>query len=77
MVKTSLTNLAKRLPMIRFRYGIGRESAKNISTSESYAHPTTAGSSGPAIEDWQLPARYQRKPIDKYECEIINRGGRE
>ncbi len=45
MVKTGLTNLAKRLPMIRFRYGLGRESAKNISTSESYANPTSAASS--------------------------------
>lgn len=103
MVKTSLTSLAKRLPMIRFRYGLGRESSKNISTSESHANPTTAassssiprvmhfvritlisnlnsfqqGSSGPVIEDWQLPARYQRKPIDKYEMDLINRGGRE
>ncbi|KAJ6649382.1 hypothetical protein Bhyg_04616 [Pseudolycoriella hygida] len=86
MVKTSLTNLAKRMPMIRFRYGLGRESVKNISTSESYAHPSATlassssiprGSSGPALEHWQLPARYQRKPIDKYEMEVINRGGRE
>lgn len=100
MVKTSLTYLAKRLPMIRFRYGVGRESAKNISTSES--HATTAASpnsiprvknlsislisdlnyfrqasSGPVIEDWQLPSRYHRKPIDKYEMDLINRGGRE
>lgn len=30
---------------------------------------------GVAIEDWQLPPRYQRKPIDPVEMEYINNGG--
>lgn len=29
----------------------------------------------PTIEDWQLPGRYRRKPLDAVEIEYINRGG--
>lgn len=29
----------------------------------------------PTIEDWQLPNRYRRKPLDAAEIEYINRGG--
>lgn len=29
----------------------------------------------PTIEDWQLPNRYRRKPLDTFEIEYINRGG--
>lgn len=29
----------------------------------------------PTIEDWQLPNRYRRKPMDAFEMEYINRGG--
>lgn len=29
----------------------------------------------PTIEDWQLPNRYRRKPLDASEIEYINRGG--
>lgn len=29
----------------------------------------------PTIEDWQLPNRYRRKPLDPVEIEYINRGG--
>lgn len=32
-------------------------------------------SGGPAIEDWELPARFARKPIDPLEAEYINNGG--
>nr|XP_014098019.1 uncharacterized protein LOC106623136 isoform X2 [Bactrocera oleae] len=28
-----------------------------------------------AIEDWELPKRYARKPIDQIEMEYINNGG--
>ncbi|XP_018794085.1 PREDICTED: uncharacterized protein LOC108972073 isoform X1 [Bactrocera latifrons] len=28
-----------------------------------------------AIEDWELPNRYARKPIDQVEMEYINNGG--
>jgi len=31
----------------------------------------------PTIEDWQLPARYQRRPLDAVEIDYINRGGPE
>lgn len=34
-------------------------------------------SSGHAIEDWQLPPRFQRRLIDDKECDYINRGGPE
>lgn len=29
----------------------------------------------PTIEDWQLPNRFKRKPMDVFEMEYINRGG--
>jgi len=29
----------------------------------------------PAIEDWELPSRFARKPIDPLEAEYINNGG--
>lgn len=29
----------------------------------------------PTIEDWQLPNRYRRKPMDAFEMDYINRGG--
>jgi len=31
----------------------------------------------PIIEDWQLPARYHRRPLDPVEIDYINRGGPE
>lgn len=29
----------------------------------------------PAIDDWQLPPRYRRRPIDLKEVDAINSGG--
>ncbi|XP_021968636.1 28S ribosomal protein S36, mitochondrial [Folsomia candida] len=29
----------------------------------------------PSIEDWQLPSRFQRRPLDEEEIAFINRGG--
>lgn len=29
----------------------------------------------PPIEDWQLPQRYRRRPLDQQEIDYINRGG--
>uniref|UniRef100_U5ESB8 28s ribosomal protein s36 mitochondrial n=1 Tax=Corethrella appendiculata TaxID=1370023 RepID=U5ESB8_9DIPT len=70
-------NVAKRIPLIKFRKG------GNLTTGASSSHLTAAAGSssgakavsGPAIEEWQLPQRYRRRPIDEAECEFINRGG--
>lgn len=72
-------NAAKRIPMIKFRKGgphlessAGGHPAASAATG---AAQTRSVSSGEAIEEWQLPARYRRKPIDDVEMEWINRGG--
>jgi len=31
--------------------------------------------SGPVLEEWQLPARYRRLPMEDSEIECINNGG--
>ncbi|ODM97705.1 28S ribosomal protein S36, mitochondrial [Orchesella cincta] len=54
--------------------GPPRTSPASTPTSPSKPNATT---SLPIIEDWQLPARYQRRPIDPVEIEYINRGGPE
>ncbi|XP_062555236.1 uncharacterized protein LOC134220252 [Armigeres subalbatus] len=76
-----MLNSAKRIPLIKFRKG------GPYLESGSAGHPTGAAgtasgaaqtspvSPGGAIEEWQLPARYRRKPIDDVEIEWINRGG--
>ncbi|XP_053688065.1 uncharacterized protein LOC128737453 [Sabethes cyaneus] len=77
----TMLNTARRIPMIKFRKGgpyldntsPGHQSAGAAGTSGSVA--TKSASSGEAIEEWQLPARYHRKPIDDVEMAWINNGG--
>ncbi|XP_058463182.1 uncharacterized protein LOC131437692 [Malaya genurostris] len=72
---------ARRIPMIKFRKGGPYLDSGNTGhqTAAAAGAPITAQtrsvSSGEAIEEWQLPARYRRKPIDIVEMEWINRGG--
>ncbi|XP_043217484.1 uncharacterized protein LOC122386119 [Amphibalanus amphitrite] len=35
----------------------------------------TTVQSGPVLEEWQLPARYRRLPLEEREIECINNGG--
>uniref|UniRef100_T1E3F6 28s ribosomal protein s36 mitochondrial n=1 Tax=Psorophora albipes TaxID=869069 RepID=T1E3F6_9DIPT len=76
-----MLSAAKRIPLIKFRKG-----GPFLESASSGQHAAaSAGASGgsqaktapsrEAIEEWQLPARYRRKPIDDVEIEYINRGG--
>ncbi|KAH8384589.1 hypothetical protein KR093_001803, partial [Drosophila rubida] len=77
-MRPNLILLTKRIPLIQFRKG-------GLPTTSSQPSPSQQASSGdskekkvtgqPAIEDWQLPARFARKPIDPLEAEYINNGG--
>ncbi|XP_017960663.1 uncharacterized protein LOC108654102 isoform X2 [Drosophila navojoa] len=67
MVRLNIVNLTKRVPLIQFRKG------GLALTNKPAASQQTSG--GPAIEDWELPARFARKPIDPLEAEYINNGG--
>ncbi|XP_038113809.1 uncharacterized protein LOC6032392 isoform X2 [Culex quinquefasciatus] len=71
----SMLNSAKRIPMIRFRKGGPHLDAAGQSAPATQAGQARSVSTGEAIEEWQLPARYRRKPIDDVEIEWINRGG--
>jgi len=76
MVLTSqLRNAVKRIPMIKFRSGGKHQS--NDAAPTSAGQPTSAPPTGhgAAIEDWQLPNRYRRRPIDDKEIDAINSGG--
>ncbi|XP_058066469.1 alpha-ketoglutarate dehydrogenase component 4 [Anopheles bellator] len=84
----SVLSSARRIPLIKFRKGGPFLDVASQSTGGAAgSSPSTAAgasgaaasarsvSSGEAIEEWQLPARYRRKPIDDVEAEWINRGG--
>ncbi|XP_032597067.1 uncharacterized protein LOC6568804 isoform X2 [Drosophila grimshawi] len=68
MVRLNLVALTKRVPLIQFRKGA-------LTAPGSKASPSQQVTSGPAIEDWELPARFARKKIDPLEAEYINNGG--
>ncbi|XP_011194550.1 uncharacterized protein LOC105219902 [Zeugodacus cucurbitae] len=57
-----------RVSLIKFRKGglvpTGRTEHLPVDTTRNAA-----------IEDWELPKRYARKPIDQIEMEYINTGG--
>ncbi|XP_022225061.1 uncharacterized protein LOC111075864 isoform X1 [Drosophila obscura] len=79
MVRTTVIGLAKRVPLIQFRKGGLGAAAAGAQTANKQASSKPAGgkklAGGPAIEDWELPARFARKPIDPLEAEYINNGG--
>ncbi|XP_065367065.1 alpha-ketoglutarate dehydrogenase component 4 [Calliphora vicina] len=72
---------AKRVPLIKFRKGGYETSAVTGSTGTNqasyYVHPSSVvkENNSNAIEDWELPPRFARKPISPEEMEYINRGG--
>ncbi|XP_053680755.1 alpha-ketoglutarate dehydrogenase component 4 [Anopheles nili] len=79
----SVLSSARRVPLIKFRKGgpflesAGHTTSGTSGSAGAAAAPAHARSvsSGEAIEEWQLPPRYRRKPIDDVEMEWINRGG--
>ncbi|XP_034107540.1 uncharacterized protein LOC133842113 isoform X2 [Drosophila sulfurigaster albostrigata] len=68
MVRPNLILLTKRVPLIQFRKG-------GLAAASNKPSPSQQITGEPAIEDWQLPARFARKPIDPLEAEYINNGG--
>ncbi|XP_031637914.1 uncharacterized protein LOC116350297 [Contarinia nasturtii] len=71
---------AKRIPLIKFRRQREEEALAARSGTLSIdglkkSASSAAAISLPTIEDWQLPNRYRRKPLDAVEIEYINRGG--
>ncbi|KRG04740.1 uncharacterized protein LOC116803652 isoform X1 [Drosophila mojavensis] len=77
MVRLNIVQLTKRVPLIQFRKGgsalTNKPAASQQASSKDSGAKKTSG--GPAIEDWELPARFARKPIDPLEAEYINNGG--
>ncbi|XP_037939208.1 uncharacterized protein LOC119672267 [Teleopsis dalmanni] len=80
----------KRIPLIKFRKGssgTAATAAPNTAVAGAAgaapAGPPAAGgapqnapaASSNAIEDYDLPERYKRKPLTDYEIEYINQGG--
>ncbi|KAM7343957.1 uncharacterized protein ACRADG_010835 isoform 1-T1 [Cochliomyia hominivorax] len=71
---------SKRVPLIKFRkggYETSSASGSNGTNQASFVHPISVfkENSSTAIEDWELPPRFARKPISNEEMEYINRGG--
>ncbi|XP_068144751.1 uncharacterized protein [Drosophila tropicalis] len=76
MVRPTLISLAKRVPLIQFRKGgAGAGAAKSAEKASSQPAGGKKLGGGAAIEDWELPARFARKPIDPVEAAYINNGG--
>ncbi|XP_026284082.1 alpha-ketoglutarate dehydrogenase component 4 isoform X2 [Frankliniella occidentalis] len=74
----SIQSVKPHVPLIKFRKG---SPAHGHSAGSGSPSPGVAGSSvvfsRGTIEDYQLPSRYQRTPMDEKEIEYINRGGPE
>ncbi|CAG9805450.1 unnamed protein product [Chironomus riparius] len=74
---SQVRNVVKRLPMIQFRaHPIHKaEPVQTIIAAQQTVKTSSAKVKAPAIEDWQLAARYRRRPIDSKEVDAINSGG--
>ncbi|KAH8405150.1 hypothetical protein KR222_005439 [Zaprionus bogoriensis] len=78
MVRVNLIALTKRVPSIQFRKGGLALASSKTSPGQQASSQSTGDkkfTGGPAIEDWELPARFARKPIDPLEAQYINNGG--
>ncbi|XP_065225353.1 uncharacterized protein LOC135849091 [Planococcus citri] len=60
-------------PLIKFRKG-GIEGSKTSGSSSSSGVGRSSGPR-PILEDYQLPLRYRRRPLDEAEINAINSGG--
>ncbi|XP_055904779.1 uncharacterized protein LOC129940458 [Eupeodes corollae] len=72
---TLVRSTTKRVPLIKFRKGGLGQKGPGAGSSASSTKPSASQSRGPAIEDWELPPRFRRKPISEIEMDYINRGG--
>lgn len=78
-------------PLIKFRNGPQAASSERpavhvsprvappppvaAASAPSGANRWAAVQTSPVLEEWQLPARYRRLPLDDQEMECINNGG--
>ncbi|XP_057324535.1 alpha-ketoglutarate dehydrogenase component 4 isoform X1 [Microplitis mediator] len=86
MASRSWKVVQAHLPMIRFRKG-GNKVTGVTATPSAGSGASVSSAKGavtgpgvirlPTIEDFQIPQRYQRRPIDDKEIAYINRGGPE
>lgn len=79
-VLRAMMTVKPHVPLIKFRKG-GKvqETSAMLSPAQGPAPSASKGKiqARPVIEDYQLPAKYRRRPIDEKEIEYINRGGPE
>ncbi|KAK3927511.1 28S ribosomal protein S36, mitochondrial [Frankliniella fusca] len=77
-VESNVQTVKPHVPLIKFRKGSPAHghSAASGSPSSGVARGNVVLSRG-TIEDYQLPSRYQRTPMDEKEIDYINRGGPE
>jgi len=82
-------SLKPHTPLIKFRKGSGAShptshasfpaaAATQFASAPSTPMPKLKQNEAyqmPVIEDWQLPSRFQRRPLDEEEIAYINRGG--
>lgn len=62
--------------MIKFRYGLSRDhNNPAATTSAGNSQQASINQPGQVIYDFQIPARWKRKPLSEEEIEYINRGG--
>lgn len=80
-----ITLVLSRVPVIKFRKGLGSSHAPSASPPSAaasataaqplaQAQPAAAMSSAP-ISDIDLPLRYRRRPLSQEEIDYINGGG--
>lgn len=66
-----------RARLIKFRYGVRNEqhsaAAQHSGSQTGKSGKTTQP--GESIWDFQIPARWRRKPLDEQEIAVINNGG--
>ncbi|XP_077290626.1 uncharacterized protein LOC143914318 [Arctopsyche grandis] len=76
MFRPCIRGFSTRAPLIKFRQGRAPEEhhAPPQPAPQGRANPRAATSAA-IIEDWQLPAKYRRRPISEEECQAINLGG--
>ncbi|RZF41435.1 hypothetical protein LSTR_LSTR000149 [Laodelphax striatellus] len=81
ILSRSMQTIKPHVPMIQFRKGGfasggGRHSVESASAPAPSSKPSKPGhvQARPIIEDYQLPHRYRRQPMDEKEIEAVNSG---
>lgn len=64
-----------KCPTIKFRHGLEHQKPTIGSASSASSRKQTPTQSNEPIYDFQLPRRFQRKPLAEEEIAVINAGG--